>query len=90
MRELQTGVWHWQARHPDWTPEESGPAGWGPDVSSYAIDTGERLLLFDPLAPLIHSNEPKLQSDGLGRDLAEGSRTCPLGPNTACATQRRP
>jgi len=23
---------------------------WGPDVSSYAIDEGERLLLFDPLA----------------------------------------
>jgi hypothetical protein len=23
---------------------------WGPEVSSYAIDDGERLLLFDPLA----------------------------------------
>ena len=45
MRELATGVWHWQARHPDW--EESEP--WDPMVSSYAIDDGERLLLFDPL-----------------------------------------
>ena len=51
MRELQKGVWHWEARHPDWTPEEGGPDGWGPDVSSYAIDDGARLLLFDPLAP---------------------------------------
>jgi glyoxylase-like metal-dependent hydrolase (beta-lactamase superfamily II) len=48
VREHQTGVWHWEARHPDWTPEAGG---WGPDVSSYAIDDGERLLLFDPLAP---------------------------------------
>jgi glyoxylase-like metal-dependent hydrolase (beta-lactamase superfamily II) len=47
MRELQPGVWHWEASHPDWKPT----AGWGPVVSSYAIDDGERLLLFDPLAP---------------------------------------
>ena len=46
MRELQAGLWHWQAPHPDWAPD--GP--WGPDVSSYAIDDGKRLLLFDPLA----------------------------------------
>jgi glyoxylase-like metal-dependent hydrolase (beta-lactamase superfamily II) len=32
-------------------PEQGGSAGWGPEVSSYAIDDGERLLLFDPLAP---------------------------------------
>ena len=47
MRELQRGVWHWEARHPDWTPSE----GWGPEVSSYAIDEGKRLLLIDPLSP---------------------------------------
>jgi glyoxylase-like metal-dependent hydrolase (beta-lactamase superfamily II) len=45
VRELRPGVWHWQARHPDW--RESEP--WDPNVSSYAIDDGERLLLFDPL-----------------------------------------
>ena len=48
MRELQTGLWHWQAPHPDWTP--SNPDDWGAEVSSYAIDDGERLLLLDPLA----------------------------------------
>ena len=47
MRELQAGVWHWEASHPDWKAGED----WGPVVSSYAIDDGERLLLFDPLAP---------------------------------------
>jgi glyoxylase-like metal-dependent hydrolase (beta-lactamase superfamily II) len=34
-------VWHWEAPHPEWTPEI---------VSSYAVDDGTRLLLFDPLA----------------------------------------
>lgn len=46
MRELQTGLWHWEAPHPDWKPGEE----WGQLVSSYAIDDGERLLLIDPLA----------------------------------------
>jgi hypothetical protein len=46
MRELQAGLWHWTAPHPDWTPSER----WPQEVSSYAIDDGARVLLFDPLA----------------------------------------
>jgi glyoxylase-like metal-dependent hydrolase (beta-lactamase superfamily II) len=46
VRELRTGVWHWDAPHPDWKPGEEGDE----IVSSYAIDDGGRLLLFDPLA----------------------------------------
>ena len=46
MRELQSGLWHWEAPHPEWTPGEP----WGQAVSSYAIDDGEHLLLVDPLA----------------------------------------
>lgn len=46
MRELSPGLWHWQAPHPEWRPSEP----WSEDVSSYAIDDGGRLLLFDPLA----------------------------------------
>jgi glyoxylase-like metal-dependent hydrolase (beta-lactamase superfamily II) len=45
VRELRPGLWHWQAPHPDWTPSEH----WQREVSSYAIDDGARLLLFDPL-----------------------------------------
>lgn len=37
---LPDGVHHWRAQHPEWD---------GPEVSSYAVDDGERLLLFDPL-----------------------------------------
>ena len=47
MRELQAGLWYWQAPHPGWEPSEP----WDRNVSSYAIDDGERLLLFDPIAP---------------------------------------
>jgi glyoxylase-like metal-dependent hydrolase (beta-lactamase superfamily II) len=46
VRELQPGLWHWKAPHPDWEPSEP----WDQEVSSYAIDDGRRLLLFDPLA----------------------------------------
>ena len=47
MRELREGLWHWQAPHPGWDASEP----WDPNVSSYAIDDGTRLLLFDPIAP---------------------------------------
>jgi glyoxylase-like metal-dependent hydrolase (beta-lactamase superfamily II) len=46
VRELRPGLWHWEAPHPEWRPTEP----WSENVSSYAIDDGERLLLFDPLA----------------------------------------
>ena len=46
MHELQPGLWHWQAAHPEWTPAQ----WWPQQVSSYAIDDGTRLALFDPVA----------------------------------------
>lgn len=45
MRELRPGLWHWQAPHPEWRDTEP----WDKEVSSYAIDDGKQLLLFDPL-----------------------------------------
>ena len=45
MHELRPGIWHWQAPHPDWTPEERWPQA----ASSHAIDDGARLILIDPL-----------------------------------------
>jgi glyoxylase-like metal-dependent hydrolase (beta-lactamase superfamily II) len=47
MRELRPGLWHWNAPHPGWEPSEP----WDRNVSSYAIDDGRQLLLFDPIAP---------------------------------------
>jgi hypothetical protein len=46
MRELRAGVWHWQSPHPGWDEERP----WSERVSSYAIELGDDLLLFDPLA----------------------------------------
>jgi glyoxylase-like metal-dependent hydrolase (beta-lactamase superfamily II) len=45
VRELQEGLWWWEAVHPEWTPEDAAAEDWGPEVSSYAIDDGSRLLL---------------------------------------------
>jgi glyoxylase-like metal-dependent hydrolase (beta-lactamase superfamily II) len=47
VRELRPGLWHWEAPHPEWQPSEP----WNQMVSSYAVDDGNRLLLFDPIAP---------------------------------------
>jgi glyoxylase-like metal-dependent hydrolase (beta-lactamase superfamily II) len=47
VQEVQPGIWYWTAPHPEWTPPHDWAMG---DVSSYAMDDGERLLLFDPLA----------------------------------------
>ena len=47
MREVRDGIWHWESQHPEWNERQ----WWGPLVSSYAIDDGAQLVLFDPLEP---------------------------------------
>lgn len=47
MQELRPGLWTWSAPHPGWSEKED----WGPDVRSYAYDSGSCLVLFDPIAP---------------------------------------
>jgi hypothetical protein len=46
VRELRSAVSWWQPPHPAWRNGQ----GWPQEVSSYGVDDGERLLLFDPLA----------------------------------------
>jgi hypothetical protein len=46
VRALQRGLWHWQAPHPEWSAGQH----WPQNVSSYALEDAERLLLFDPLS----------------------------------------
>jgi glyoxylase-like metal-dependent hydrolase (beta-lactamase superfamily II) len=45
MEEIKKGLWHWTTRHPDWKSDDV----WDPNVSSYAVDDGQHLLLLDPL-----------------------------------------
>jgi glyoxylase-like metal-dependent hydrolase (beta-lactamase superfamily II) len=61
MHELAPGLWHWQAPHPGWSPDEP----WGQEVSSYAIVEDDRLLLFDPLALPV-----EIEELGAGRETA--------------------
>jgi glyoxylase-like metal-dependent hydrolase (beta-lactamase superfamily II) len=52
MDELEPGLWHWTARHPEWTDaDDAADHGWGPDVSCYAVAAGEQLVLIDPVIP---------------------------------------
>jgi hypothetical protein len=44
--ELQPGLWHWQAPHPDWSSGEP----WAAEVFVVCDRRRNRLLLFDPLA----------------------------------------
>ena len=79
MRELRPGIWHWGARHPEWNDRQ----WWGPLVSSYAIDDGRRLVLFDPLAP-----PGELESLAAERETAI-VLTCPWHRRDAEALARR-
>jgi hypothetical protein len=47
VHEVEAGIWHWQAPHPEWNARG---AAWGKVVSSYAIEIDDELVLFDPLA----------------------------------------
>lgn len=44
--EIVPGIWRWTARHPEWHPGE-----FGAEVASFALTTGDDLLLIDPLVP---------------------------------------
>jgi hypothetical protein len=47
VHELAGGLWTWTARHPEWGDDPS----WGPEVRSYALQTDDGVILFDPIAP---------------------------------------
>jgi glyoxylase-like metal-dependent hydrolase (beta-lactamase superfamily II) len=81
--QLREGIWRWEARHPSWSEDDGGPDGWGPEVASYAIDTGERLLLVDPLA--VPAEAERLAS---GREAAI-VLTCPWHERDARALGER-
>jgi glyoxylase-like metal-dependent hydrolase (beta-lactamase superfamily II) len=51
IEELRPRLWRWTATHPDWSPEEGGPEGWEPEVSSHALVEDDALVLIDPLVP---------------------------------------
>lgn len=80
MPEVRTGVWHWTAPHPEWDPGEDWRQR---EVSSYAIDDGDRLLLFDPLAV-----PAEIEERAVGRETAI-VLTCPWHRRDARALAER-
>jgi glyoxylase-like metal-dependent hydrolase (beta-lactamase superfamily II) len=62
--EIAPGIWRWTARHPEWHPGE-----FGAEVASFALHTGDDLLLIDPQLP--EDDAPVLEwLDGLANDSA--------------------
>jgi glyoxylase-like metal-dependent hydrolase (beta-lactamase superfamily II) len=52
VQALRPGLWHWSARHPEWTTEDDlADHGWGPEVSCYGFSMGDHLVLVDPVIP---------------------------------------
>lgn len=51
IEQIRPRLWRWTATHPDWSPEEGGPDGWEPEVSSHALVEEDALVLIDPLVP---------------------------------------
>jgi hypothetical protein len=47
VHELAPGLWRWTARHPAWTPDSD----WEPEVGSVYWETGDAVVLIDPLVP---------------------------------------
>jgi hypothetical protein len=66
MEQLGRGLWRWTAPHPDWRPTKKidSPADWPEQVGSVAYDTGDTLVLVDPLVP----SEGWPELDRLARD----------------------
>jgi hypothetical protein len=47
--EVLSGLWRFEALHPDWTEEEGGEDGWEQLVAWFAVASSRGLLLIDPL-----------------------------------------
>jgi hypothetical protein len=51
LQQVAPGLWRWTAAHPEWeAPKEvDSPADWPREVGCVAYDSGETLVLIDPL-----------------------------------------
>jgi hypothetical protein len=47
IRDVAPGFWLWRQPHPDWREG----LDWGPDVSSFCVESRGEVILLDPLAP---------------------------------------
>lgn len=46
LRDVAPGLWIWRDEHPDWKPNQ----GWDPIVTSTCVESGDEILVLDPIA----------------------------------------
>ena len=71
VTQLAEGLWLWTARHPAWTPDQGGPDGWEPEVSSLYLEAPDTVVLVDPLVP---DDEEERFFAALDRDVERAAR----------------
>jgi hypothetical protein len=64
-KKLAKDLWRWTARHPEWHPE-----GWGSEVASFALRSGDDTILIDPQLPPDPDRVLRLIEDNLGTRLS--------------------
>jgi glyoxylase-like metal-dependent hydrolase (beta-lactamase superfamily II) len=65
VEEIAPKLWWWTALHPDWNPEDlEGGEGWEQIVSSYALATDDKFVLFDPLVEDWDSLDRQVEEHG--------------------------
>jgi hypothetical protein len=64
LQQVARGLWRWTEPHPEWEApeEEDSPADWPCDVGCVAYETGETLVLIDPLVGDDHHGLDELAS----------------------------
>lgn len=51
VERIREGLWRWLLPHPEWTPANDRPGGWGQFVGSVYFESPDAVVLVDPLAP---------------------------------------
>lgn len=52
-QDVTAGLWLWRVEHPDWAPGSD----WGRLVASTCVESGDEVILIDPLAPSADADE---------------------------------
>ena len=82
--EILSGLWRFEAVHPEWTEDEGGEDGWDPTVSWLVTASGDGLVLIDPLAAESQALDELVEAHG-------GCATASSEPVTGIsAASRRP
>ena len=68
LQQVARGLWRWTSTHPEWEPpeQEDSPADWPVEVGSVAYETGNTLVLIDPL--VVNGDHAALDERAAGKE----------------------